>query len=281
MTTIVCPTDFSACAENAISYAHQLAIASKAKLMLLHTIFIPEEMPYVGPYGGFPLHAGTNVREVRYLQDQLLHRCQQLKEQVPAAQVDYETRIGSRPVADEISHIATTEQIDLIVMGTSGAHGLKQLLIGSTAAQVIEMTKCPVLVVPAHAAYTPIKKIVFAADLTEEQPANLSDVLNLAKISDAQILFMHVLKEKSFVSDTMAKMRYSRLYSLIGYEKVSFHTTEEEDIEKGILQFTKQVNADLLVMINHHRNFWESLFKRSQTKQLAYHSTIPLLAIHG
>jgi nucleotide-binding universal stress UspA family protein len=142
------------------------------------------------------------------------------------------------------------------------------------------MTKRPVLVVPDTAAFHPVEQIVFAADLTNKHPCSLTELVSMARLFNARILFLHVLTKKSLLKSNLARVHYSDLYSLTGYEKVSFHIREDTDIEKGILDFSREKKADLIVMINHEKNLLESLFLGSHTKQMAYHSPLPLLAIH-
>jgi nucleotide-binding universal stress UspA family protein len=280
MNTILCPTDFSKCADNAIAYANQLAIRAQAKLILVHSIYVPQAMPYVGPYGGISVHPEISYGDAIQEGDELVHICQQLKEQAPHANVSYECITGCRPTIDEITHIADKNKVDLLVMGTTGAHGLKEIVLGSTTAQVIEATKRPVLVVPQTAAFSPVKRIVVAVDLREDHAGSLSSVLSIAKLFDSEILFLHVLKEKDFVKDSLASIQYDNWYSLINYGKVSFHTWEEKDIEQGILQFSQEKKADLIAMINHTRGFWASIFGSSHTREMAYYTPVPLLAIH-
>ncbi|QHT71310.1 universal stress protein [Rhodocytophaga rosea] len=277
MKTIVCPTDFSACANNAVVYANQLANKTQARLVLVHSTFVPDAMPYAG----ISVHAATSTygEEMMY-QDRLVNLCQELKKQNPNSLVAYATKVGYRPVTDEIAHVANTENADLIVMGTTGAHGLKEIVLGSNTADVIEISRRPLLVVPEQASFAPIKHIIFAADLTREHPANIALTVELATLFGAHISFLHVLREDNFMTGTTAKIEYSHRFSGIGYDKVSFHTQEDENIERGILTFGKTHKADLIVMVNHQQSFWRSVFSNSHTKEMAYHTTIPLLAIH-
>lgn len=277
MNTIVCPTDFSASADNALSFANQLAIRTGARLILVHSTFVPDAMPYAG----ISRHAtGSTYGEEMIYQDRLLNTCQELKKQNPNSQVTYETSVGYRPVTDKIVHIADKEKADLIVMGTSGAHGLKEFVLGSTTADVIELSKRPVLVIPTGVSFSPFKHIVFAADLTRDHALNVDLTVELARLFDARISFLHVLEEDNFMSGTTARIAYSRGFSGIAYDKVSFHTQEDKEIEWGILAFSKANKADLIVMVNHERSIWQSVFSSSHTKEMAYHTTIPLLAIH-
>src|SRR5688500_5510835 len=117
MNTIVCPTDFSACADNAVSFANQLSIPTKARLVLVHSTFVHDAMPYAG----ISTHAAAaSYGQEMIYQDRLLSLCQELKKQNPHSLVTYKTSVGYRPVTDEIVHVANKEDADLIVMGTSG-----------------------------------------------------------------------------------------------------------------------------------------------------------------
>lgn len=52
------------------------------------------------------------------------------------------------------------QKIDLVVMGTKGASGVTEILIGSNTADVIEKCHCPVLAIPAESDFKTPTKVV-------------------------------------------------------------------------------------------------------------------------
>ncbi|MDY6863003.1 MAG: universal stress protein, partial [Thermodesulfobacteriota bacterium] len=62
-------------------------------------------------------------------------------------EIKYYTKIACGPISSEIVRIAEVEGFDVIVIGTRGLAGLKRMLMGSVAEDVVRHAHCPVIVV--------------------------------------------------------------------------------------------------------------------------------------
>lgn len=136
MKILVC-TDGSEGAERAVEYAANFAKNYHAALTVMYVIEHETSMkkPVYDRYG----NKTKKAREV-------------LKEAKKAiAEVDggieVTDRIAVGPVSREIVRIAKTEEFDSVVVGTRGLGGLKRMLLGSVAEDVINYAHCPVVVV--------------------------------------------------------------------------------------------------------------------------------------
>lgn len=141
-TTILCPTDFSEYGNYALPYAISIANRFKAKLILLHAAPISVTQPEL---------LLQNFPDLKLYHEQ-------------ADEVTVE-RIVGRDIEPEntIVRIADEEHVDLIVMGTHGARGMRRVQIGNTTEEVIRRVTLPVLSV-TH----PIHKMIFPRRFTEE-----------------------------------------------------------------------------------------------------------------
>lgn len=131
--TILHPTDFSEPSEHALSLAAALARDHGARLVLLHVVPPPAVL------GGDALvlpPPDTHDEEKRRL-DRLA---------VPAG-LPAERRLAEGDPAVEILRLAKECNADLIVLGTHGRTGLRRLLMGSVAEQIVRWSDCPVLTV--------------------------------------------------------------------------------------------------------------------------------------
>jgi nucleotide-binding universal stress UspA family protein len=138
---ILVPIDFSACSDQALSAAVDLATRYGAALTLL---YVHEPLPLLFPEGT-GIYASLQMPDlIEELGKKLEQKKQELigkgEEQVEAAQ-----RSGYPP--SEIADFAKTGGFDLIVMGTHGRRGLSHLMIGSVAERVVRTAPCPVLTV--------------------------------------------------------------------------------------------------------------------------------------
>lgn len=138
MFKVLFPTDYSECSGEAMKYAVTLAADAGGSLIVVHVV---EPMsPYLVPE--------SPSDESRH-RDEFMERLKGLLANHPSVTCDEETRLGD-PVAN-IVQVAENEQVDLIVMGTTGRTGVKRMLLGSVAEHVVRRAPCPVLTLKAPA----------------------------------------------------------------------------------------------------------------------------------
>ena len=150
--TILHPTDFSEPAEYAFKLASSLALDHGAQLLLLHVIPPPlthgEELARAAPDS---------------YHDQMWRELEGIKPLDASLKIERLLREG--PPAKEIVQTANENACDLIVMGMHGRTGLRRLLLGSVAEEVLRHATCPVLTVK-----TPFPKV---ASLGTEQAGEM------------------------------------------------------------------------------------------------------------
>ncbi|MFO0878412.1 MAG: universal stress protein [Gemmataceae bacterium] len=135
--TILCPIDFSDCSLRAFQLASTLASFHGARLLLVHVIDVP--------YGKHGYGGGIfEARPSDYPQRQL-EALQHLRPQLPEVTVEFLVRDGD-PVV-EIMHLSHDRECDLIVMGNHGQAGLRHMLVGGVAEQILRQAHCPVVTV--------------------------------------------------------------------------------------------------------------------------------------
>ena len=173
-------------------------------------------------------------------------------------------------------------EFDLIVMGTKGATGLEEVLIGSRTADVVSSVKVPVLVVPGNATDFNFDNITYAADFKHVKSKHLLSPLNtLSKAFNSSVNFLRVTKpteseldlNKDF--DEMS-VKYDKWF---GSSNRSFHYEVNEQVQDGIHDFCVKSGTKLLCVLARKNGLIRFLFHKSISKQLTYHSTVPLLII--
>ncbi len=275
MKKILVPLDFSKCSAKALDYAVSLAKRINARIILLHadqTSFIPAETPYEFIAGQIRKEEQNSVNKLKRLAAKV-----NLKSKVKCS---YFCSQGS-PV-DSILESAVNEKPDWIVMGTKGASGINEMLLGSNTAKVIAKTAYPVIVVPEGAAPGKINKIVYATDYHLNDLNALRHLVKLAQLFGAAIDVVHVTDGEHQINkenDLLADFKKSTGRK-ITYKKISYHLAFGKSIEKTLDKFVKGQSADLLALSTHHRNLFDQLFGSSISKTIIYHSKIPLLAFH-
>lgn len=269
---ILIPTDFSKLSKVAVVYAANLAKKLSAEITLLHVV-------YVGGPGRSQTAVKTQPIEQTLMKISLRDMEKVIKE--IRKEVGPEIKITQKiiegyPIEEIVEKIAGQNDIDLIIMGTKGAGGLKKVVVGSNAAAVIGNSKIPVIAVPRYARFKNIKHIVYASDmlaLTKE----VKTLITFARLFNATMYLFHVLSGPGEKIDAAEiKKELIRKYK---YPKVSVHISANDDVMEAIDEYIADVEADMLAMFTHKPTFFEKLFGKSITREMAFHSQVPLLAI--
>ena len=136
MIKILVPTDYSECSIAALKHAAALACQAEGALLIVHVDF-PQSL-YIEP----PV-----IKEPNPLEHDVAVLLETMKRSQPP--LSYEERRVEGAPAPTILSLAEEEHVDLIVMGTTGRTGLKRLLMGSVAEEVVRRASCPVLTLRA------------------------------------------------------------------------------------------------------------------------------------
>lgn len=190
LKNILFATDFSSCSEAALPFAHALASRFGSVVHLIHVLPPEPRLPLTVDYVP-ELDAELRESE-RKMTELLLHQ--------PLKDVSYEVLIrrgGLWPVLEEAIR---ERQVDLIVLGTRGRHGLAKLALGSVAEEIFRCAECPVLtigphIVPDGLAEGRINPILYATDFSAGSLNALPYAVALARENQAKLLILHALAE--------------------------------------------------------------------------------------
>ncbi|MGK0406811.1 MAG: nucleotide-binding universal stress UspA family protein [Roseivirga sp.] len=262
---ILLPTDFSKNAEKACEIAFKMAAYNQGTVRIIHA--------YDLPYSDRSMT--TSLLEVmkENAEKNMATFSKHVKEKYKGKFTTL-VRLGNpiRLIHDQ-SELAG---IDLIVMGTKGASGIEEVLIGSNASSVIQNTNKPVLIIPPKADLQKVERIVFASDLDPEvKELPLKRLALFAKTLGASIDIVHVQKNTSVPNG--ARDFYSSMLKEVDHD---YTIINSENVEQAIIKEAAKEGADIVAAINKRYGFFEGIFHRSITSKLAYHTTLPLLVLH-
>lgn len=279
MKNILFPTDFSSIADNALNYAVEIARTVKGKLILFHAYsvqLIDPNMPaeiYLSAYQEEEKSAKANLE----ILTKKIIEANKTPEDDSLFQTD--AIVSQGLVVDEVLSVLTEHKIDLIVMGTHGASGITELILGSNAASIIEKATVPVLAIPYNALYKGIRNIVYAYDDIKSGLPSFQRLLEFAEIYHAEITLLHIIESKNNTEE-LNKIEFQKIKNSISYQKIGLQLVKEENVLEGINDYINSHHVDVLAMAIRKRSLLDKIFSRSLTKQMAYHTKIPLLALH-
>ena len=169
----------------------------------------------------------------------------------------------------------------MIVMGLTGKSALAQRFSGSNTLKMAEQNICPVLIVPADAAYEGVENVLIASEMksVEDTPVLLAIKRVLADFKPN----VHVVNvdDSHYISLTNGfKAERDEMEKLLTNFNPEFYFMRLYDFHESINLFVQDKDINMIIMGPKHHSFFERLFKTQHTKKMIYQSKVPVLAVH-
>ncbi|WP_242916931.1 universal stress protein [Pontibacter liquoris] len=281
MKKILCPTDFSRTAGNAVEYAAYLAQRAHAHLTLLHVV----HLPIVDTSDTAMVASELLGEQTRDANERLKAKCLFLEEQYGANRgggftCDY--LVKEALLTDMAKQLTGDEGYDLIVMGTTGCDStMEELLIGSNTEAIIEEVKCPVFSIPATATAPSLERIVYATDFSEQDRRALAEVVALGSLFGADIHVVHVVKEDTAEGRARAQQFWAEIQQQYPGVPLFFQEIIHKHRDEGLKSYYQEVNGSMLAILRKEKGFLQDLFSQSLAERLTYQAAMPLLVLQG
>jgi nucleotide-binding universal stress UspA family protein len=280
MKKILIPTDFSEQASNALTVGLQLAKQSGAELHLLHV----EE--YVSDRGFSALGdtgADSSNMDKLYILKLLEANKKRMLAVVDAIDDDgvpifHMVDVGQ--MFKLVRQYVKEQGIDLVVMGTHGASGFSEVLIGSNTEKVVRQVECPVLSVRNLPSVFELKKIVFATNFEGDQTKVTEQLKGFQKAFGAHLFLLYVNTVFSFASSRTIRQKMDAFVAKHQLTDYEFQTYSDETEERGIIHFADEVDADVIAVATHGRTGFAHLLLGSIAEDIVNHAERPVLTFH-
>ncbi len=276
MNTILVPTDFSNTAYNAARYGLLLAKQLGAGKLVLYNA-------YQTPVIGDAMASTVALIDFDTYQQVSKNGLEAQKEELEGLDiegVEIDTLSVFNFLVGGIDDVCKDVEADLIVMGITGASGIEETFIGSNTISVAKHTKVPVIIVPANASFTSIKKVLLTCDFKDVSSSLPTDAIaSFLKDSRAELHVLHVEKADKTHSNE-AVFETVPLETLLGQFNPQYHFVSCGNFAEGVDSFAIANEIDIVIVLPKKHGILDSLFHKSHTKALAFHSHIPLVVIH-
>ncbi|TLP71132.1 universal stress protein [Maribacter sp. ACAM166] len=276
MKKILITTDFSENAWNAIFTALKVYANVECHFHILHA-YEPNALNLLGPksqqrlgviYDSLSTYSEQELQEIlTYLEINHLNP-------------DHKFTSISKPetLVEAVKSIVAEKDIDILIMGTQGATGAKEVFLGSNTVKILKIIKdIPIFAIPAGFNFQKLKTIIFSTDFTKPYKKNeLEQTIELASIWKAQIEIVHVAIEFNLNDDqksnkTVLKQRLAGLD--YHFKDIPF----EISISHSLENYVANKDSSILGIIRHQHTFWEKVIGEAIVKKVAFHSHIPVL----
>ncbi len=273
MKKILVPTDFSNLSLLALDAAVEIAQQSKAEILLFHA----QPLHYMVSADPFPVTMLPNL-DLDLYKYEVEDATKKLHEIADAPSYDGVTITpiladSYLPIEDAITQ---QSDVDLIVMGSTGADGWKDLLSHSNAESVIRNSHCPVLIVKQTEKKFKMKRIMVAVDFETKITASFIHKLQATK---AKLTFVFINTPDGFEDSHTTTEKMFKLGEELGIKEIDFLIYNYYNIAKGIVACAKDMKTDMVVLTTNGRKGLSLLFAGSITEEVVNHSDIPVLAL--
>jgi hypothetical protein len=266
MRTVICPTDASLLATNAVNYAKQFCKTMCSPLVLFEQNSIknlfttPKQLTEDNSLeiSTFGSHTIQTVSGKETLAD-------------PALRFQSILSVAQAAVSEGAELIITGVEKDFCYQDISGQ-------------AIIELTKnarCPVLLIPESVAFNPIQRILLVIDHEFNIAPRMEFIADIARSFGAEIYLFQINKEREIAKDHPFYRSSLDFYLTFNYDSVYFLEAVNESVPDAIRKFTTKTNADLVIIVPDMEEHLpcSSAYGAHQLEAVAKPLSVPVLAI--
>lgn len=273
MKKILLPTDFSENAWSAIMYALKLYAHKHCTFYLLNSTKLTSSR-----ISSFSNKLLATIRD--NARRDLLDLKTKLEEAHANVNHEFEVILNIGDLDDAVETAVERYEIDLVIMGTKGATGAKEIFFGSNTTKIIKKIKsCPLLMIPDKYEFRIPEQIAFPTDFNRNCDAKeLHYLKRLADLYDSKIRIVHINENEKLTEIQENNSTVLKQY-LINYEH-SFHWIPNYNSKAEVItNFVDELDIDILAMVNYSHSFMERITREPVIKKIGFHPTIPFLVI--
>lgn len=260
MNTVIVPVDFTETSVNAAKYAAQLLSGHYGVTMLLYHRYEKTSEADL---------AGKSLENLKVNLNELFS----VKIEVLAHEGD--------DFVDGLEKAARHRKADMVIMGITDRSPIAQVFFGSNSLKIAERKVCPVLIVPQHASFSPIKNVMLTSDFRSTVETTPS--VPIKDFLDAFRPQLHIVNvdDEHYISLTehydKEKQEIQKMFADYNPE---FYFMRLFDVDEAINLFAESRNIDLIIVVQKNHSFIARLFKSNRTKTLSYYTKMPIMIMH-
>jgi len=284
MKTILVPTDFSKCSLNALNFAVHIAKQSGSKIHLTHSVHVPIDWAYpeMTSAGSMALgydNQGAYYPTMKTVEQKAKKQLEKLKNTITKKGVSVDYSVSYQFMVTNVIKTAKKVNAGMVVMGTKGASGMKEMLIGSNTEKVIRQSETSVLVVPDKFKKTKIKKLLFATNFELLKNNTLKKLDEARALFKADVEFLYVNVPNYFETSFDIENQKEKFYKANKLKNNPFYIYCDLSIDQGIVNFSKKDSADLIALETHGRSGINHMLNGSIAENVCNHTEKAVLII--
>jgi len=268
---ILIPTDFSVQAEFAYLMVKNLGSKLPVDIHFLHVLNVPDTVT-MDRQGNIQTCGEIDVRYVEQQRDIALRKLESLKTLYGQ---DIETHLALGKTIDTVIGVAAAHGFDLIVMGTKGASGIKDIISGTDTQMIVRRSQVPVLSLMCDRSDLQIQNLLLVHDFSENGNQDMKLMHRILAAFGAKVHLLQVASTKD--SEDSIRRNMDLFAKANGLETYEAHVLHDRDVESGVIHFNQMHNIDIVCMGTHGKGGW---FHSSTTEKLVKHLFKPIISFH-
>lgn len=250
MKRILVPCDFSAAAKHAFQFAVEMATACGGHVFVLKVMQAPTVFG-----NGMPGQAYAVIDPLPRIDEWIAYsekEFEKMKSKTVHGSERAELLLETGYVNDVIRDVINREKIDLVIMGTDGASGLKELLIGSHTEKIVRDSPVPVMAIhkPFHLDW--VKNIIFPTTMELDQKPLVQQITALQTLFGAVVHLLYVNGFPfSMESDEEAERKLEDYALFYGLKDYTVHVSRGLNVQEGILKYARRIPNSIIAMGTH------------------------------
>ena len=277
MKNILLPTDFSKNSLDAINYALAFFEGTETNFFIINiqktSDYTTSELMTTSSTKS--VYSGVledNKKELEKLKNSLEEKC-------ASTSFHFQTLLDFNVFTDAINQAVVANKIDLIIMGTNGATGAREVLFGSNTLKVIRQVDCPLITVPDGYNYKKIDGVLFSTRYPDKiTELDLKPLIAILKTHPSKLDILVVQDKEIVRTDTEDQDGLADI--LKGFNPI-YHRLFGIPIAMAISTFTQLNPLDLHALIVSKESFIKRFIFGSKTSKISYDSKVPLLILHS
>jgi nucleotide-binding universal stress UspA family protein len=276
MKRILVPCDFSAVARHAYGFAVEMAAACDGRVFVLSVMQVPtifgNGMPGQPNLPSDPI--SMTGEWIAYCEKEF----QLMKQQLGKLADDRVMLLMETGyVNNVVRQVINKEKIDLVIMGTEGASGLKEFLIGSHTEKIVRTSPVPVIAIQSACHFAHVKHIVFPTSLELDQQELVGKVCELQKLFGARLDVLYVNGYPfTLESDQEAHHKLQDYAQFYGLENYTLHVSKSINTQDAILKYARRIPDSMIAMGTHGHTGLKHLVMGSVAEDVVNHLTEPV-----
>ncbi len=276
MKNIIVPTDFSDTAKDAFLYAQELALYLDANIKVVNV-----HLPY---YDAQNPRYSEDLRKDKEQLSTAMSRfiggesSSYFDEIIATEMVATEVVLGL--ATEELIKLSMSNDVDLIVMGTTGKGDILTSVLGSVSSIVAQKAHCPVLLIPKGSKFKDYQEILYASNYQSANKILLKRISHFASLFPSNIHLVHINEFKNTGDVEFQEFILESLFRKNAPElDLKIMTAHSENVWTGLNTYAKENLIDLIIVATPHRDFWDNLTHKSVTKQMIMNAQSPIMIL--